>query len=72
MAHGRTIQGGTYRGQTAPKRAKCPRCGKKGLGPWKPYPNPVEPCHLRDCRYCQLTQVGKMNDEGAVTVTKEH
>lgn len=42
--------GGTWRGVTAPKRAKCPDCGKKGLGPWKF--SPLNMRTFRECRYC--------------------
>lgn len=65
-------KGGTHRGSTTPSRGTCPRCNKKGLGPWKPYPNPVKPCHLRECRYCRLTQIGECGDDGRVNVVRQH
>lgn len=42
--------GGTWRGVTAPKRARCPACNKKGLGAWKL--SPLNARTFRECRYC--------------------
>jgi len=43
----------TYRGKRNPPRDRCENCGKKGLGPPKPFPNGQV---LKNCRYCLHVQ----------------
>ncbi len=40
---------------TQPTRSPCPRCGKKGIGPW--HANLEYRVRDRDCRYCNYTEM---------------
>jgi hypothetical protein len=45
---GKFVKGGTWKGLTAPKRARCTSCNKKGMSPWKVF----QVRTYRECRYC--------------------
>lgn len=52
---GYTLNRGKGQTKRMPKRAECPDCHKRGLGPWK-Y-EPLTNTHLRECRYCRRIEV---------------
>lgn len=47
----RTGKAINWRGLVQPKRGRCPKCGKKGLGPLKSHASVPRP--YRECRYCR-------------------
>lgn len=54
FAMARFVKGGTWKGLTAPKRARCPKCQKLGLGPWKLCVHNGR--QWRECRYCRCVE----------------
>lgn len=48
-----------------PKREQCPKCGKRGMGPWKSVLIEFEriPRRVRGCRYCNHNERTKWDSE---------
>jgi len=54
-----------------PKRAECPKCGKRGIGPWLRVSGDfitTYPAQVRSCRYCKHTERMRWNREKGTMV----